>query len=83
MLQPVRHLTTRLLCRRTAPLTIKLRTFHKDYNAAREDQSLELSDGRTMGFAKYGDPEGVLAFVLHGAPGSRYEGLGLNGIAKK
>ena len=83
MLQSVRRLTTRLLGRTTSSLTVRLRAFHRDYNAAGEEQSFKLSDGRTMGFAEYGDPEGVPAFFLHGALGLRYDGLGLNDIAKK
>ena len=83
MLQSVRRLTTRLFGRTTSSLTVRLRAFHRDYNAAGEEQSFKLSDGRTMGFAEYGDPEGVPAFFLHGALGLRYDGLGLNDIAKK
>jgi len=51
--------------------------------AAREEQSFKLSDGRTMGFAEYGNLQGRPAFFLHGAPGSQYDGIGLIAIAKK
>ncbi|KAL9637421.1 MAG: hypothetical protein Q9164_002193 [Protoblastenia rupestris] len=79
----MRHLRFRLLSRLTHSRTITLRRFHKNYNAAREEQSFKLPDGRTMGFAEYGNLEGTPAFFLHGAPGSRYDGIGLIDIAKK
>lgn len=34
-------------------------------------QSLELSDGRRLGYAEFGDPHGMPAFFFHGEPGSR------------
>ena len=63
--------------------SITRRTFHKDYNAAREEQSFNLSNGRTMGFAEYGDLEGTAAFFFHGSPGSRYDGVEYCDVAKK
>lgn len=36
------------------------------------DGSLELSDGRTLGYAAYGPAEGDPLFFFHGTPGSRY-----------
>jgi pimeloyl-ACP methyl ester carboxylesterase len=35
------------------------------------DQSLQLADGRRLGFRVYGDPQGVPILFLHGTPGSR------------
>lgn len=35
------------------------------------DQTLPLRDGRNLGFAIYGDPNGKPEFFLHGLPGSR------------
>ena len=35
------------------------------------DQTLPLRDGRKLGFAIYGDPNGTPEFFLHGLPGSR------------
>jgi pimeloyl-ACP methyl ester carboxylesterase len=35
------------------------------------DQLLELTDGRTIGYATWGDPEGTPVFIGHGTPGSR------------
>lgn len=35
------------------------------------DQTLPLRDGRKLGFAIYGDPNGRPEFFLHGLPGSR------------
>jgi pimeloyl-ACP methyl ester carboxylesterase len=43
-----------------------------------EDRLLELDDGRTIGYATWGDPEGTPVFIGHGTPGSRldrYAGL--------
>jgi pimeloyl-ACP methyl ester carboxylesterase len=35
------------------------------------DQSLQLADGRRLGFRVYGDPHGAPVLFLHGTPGSR------------
>lgn len=35
------------------------------------DQTISLPDGRTLGFATFGDPAGVPVLALHGTPGSR------------
>jgi pimeloyl-ACP methyl ester carboxylesterase len=35
---------------------------------------LTLHDGRTLGYAEYGDPKGKPLFYCHGFPASRYEG---------
>jgi pimeloyl-ACP methyl ester carboxylesterase len=36
-----------------------------------EDHRFELGDGRTIGYATWGDPEGTPVFIGHGTPGSR------------
>ena len=36
-------------------------------------QTLQLRDGRILGFAVYGDPDGKTGFYLHGFPGTRLE----------
>ncbi|MFC1946554.1 alpha/beta fold hydrolase [Chloroflexota bacterium] len=36
-------------------------------------QHIRLKDGRTMGYAEYGDPDGKPAFYFHGFPGSRLD----------
>ena len=36
-----------------------------------ENQSATLADGRAIGFAEYGAPNGAPIFALHGTPGSR------------
>lgn len=38
---------------------------------AAEAASLRLPDGRRLGFAQYGDPDGQPIILLHGTPGSR------------
>jgi pimeloyl-ACP methyl ester carboxylesterase len=37
------------------------------------DKTLRLEDGRLLGYAVYGDPEGRPVFYFHGFPGSRLE----------
>lgn len=39
----------------------------------RIDETLTLGDGRTLGYAEYGDPGGTPGFYFHGHPGSRHE----------
>ena len=38
---------------------------------ARLNQTITLSDGRSLGFAEYGDPDGFVVFFMHGQPGNR------------
>lgn len=40
-------------------------------NTDRTNQTLELEDGRTLGYAEYGAEDGKPVFVFHGFPGSR------------
>jgi pimeloyl-ACP methyl ester carboxylesterase len=35
------------------------------------DNILNLSDGRRISYAEYGDPDGQPVFLVHGTPGSR------------
>jgi pimeloyl-ACP methyl ester carboxylesterase len=44
-------------------------------------QTFQLPDGRTLGYAEYGDPHGKPLFYFHGWPSSRIEYAGLNGDA--
>lgn len=39
----------------------------------RIDATLRLRDGRALGHAEYGDPDGTPGFYFHGHPGSRCE----------
>jgi pimeloyl-ACP methyl ester carboxylesterase len=39
--------------------------------AGRDERRIRLSDGRWLGFADYGDPQGMPLFAFHGTPGSR------------
>jgi pimeloyl-ACP methyl ester carboxylesterase len=39
----------------------------------RTNQRIQLKDGRSLGFAEFGDPEGKPVFVCHGFPGSRLD----------
>ena len=36
----------------------------------RTDNTIQLKDGRTLGYAEYGDPKGKPIFFFHGWPGS-------------
>ncbi len=36
-----------------------------------EDRIMRLSDGRLLGYAEFGDPDGYPVFLFHGIPGSR------------
>ena len=38
-----------------------------------DDHLLELADGRTIGYATWGDPAGTPVFIGHGTPGSRLD----------
>src|SRR5215470_16667993 len=38
------------------------------------DRTLVLQDGRTLGYAEYGEREGTPILLFHGTPGSRLEG---------
>ncbi len=38
-----------------------------------DDRLLELDDGRTVGYATWGDPDGRPVFIGHGTPGSRLD----------
>ncbi len=41
--------------------------------AAHTDETLTLPDGRMLGYAEYGAPDGEPGFYFHGHPGSRFE----------
>ena len=47
------------------------------------DQTLPLRDGRNLGFAVYGDPDGSPEFFLHGFPGSRLEARTADKVAAR
>jgi pimeloyl-ACP methyl ester carboxylesterase len=40
-----------------------------------QDNTMQLSDGRTLGFADYGSPDATPVILNHGTPGSRVLGL--------
>jgi pimeloyl-ACP methyl ester carboxylesterase len=47
----------------------------------RTQQTFQLPDGRVLGYAEYGTPQGKPLFYFHGWPSSRVEFGGLNGDA--
>ncbi len=42
-------------------------------NNDKEEKQIKLKDGRTLGYAEYGNPNGKPVFYFHGWPGSRTE----------
>jgi len=42
-------------------------------STTKSDQAIQLPDGRTLGYAEFGDPEGVPVFYIHGLPVSQLE----------
>lgn len=49
----------------------------------REDETVTLPDGRKLGYADYGDPDGKPVFFFHGWPSSRLQAAYLDGDASK
>jgi pimeloyl-ACP methyl ester carboxylesterase len=47
------------------------------------DATLTLSNGRTLGYAEHGDPDGVVAFFCHGWPSGRSQGALLDDAGKR
>lgn len=45
------------------------------------DHKIELKDGRKIGIAEYGDPNGMPIFYFHGFPGSRLEASRFHDVA--
>ena len=45
-----------------------------DQPQSREDHRIELPNGRIIGFAEYGAPDGEPVFFFHGWPSSRIQG---------
>ena len=37
-----------------------------------EQHVFKRADGRQLGFAEYGDPNGLVVLAFHGVPGARY-----------
>ena len=50
---------------------------------SRLQQALVLPDGRTLGFAEVGDPDGYPLVFLHGTPSSRLDVVGLDEAAAR
>ena len=49
-------------------------SFHSSNDIApqeKQDLTIRLADGRTLGYAEYGAPDGLPVFGFHGTPGSR------------
>lgn len=47
------------------------------------DTAIVLKDGRTLGYAEYGDPKGTPIILFHGTPGSRLCGVIFDRIAQE
>lgn len=52
-------------------------------SASTTDNILRLRDGRILGYAEYGDPDGRPLFYFHGSPGSRLEAHVADEAAKR
>ncbi len=52
-------------------------------NPPRKEQIVQLKDGRTLGYAEYGDPRGKPLFSFHGWPSSRLHAGRIDAAAKK
>ncbi len=50
--------------------------------AQTSDRSIALKDGRTLGYAEYGDSTGRPIILFHGTPGSRLAGAMFDGVAR-
>jgi len=49
----------------------------------RDSQTLKLPDGRVLGFAEYGHPQGRPVFFFHGFPTSRLEGYAADKLGRR
>lgn len=49
----------------------------------KEEEHVEIGDGRTLSFAEYGDPDGRPVLFFHGWPSSRYQAAYLDPLAKE
>ncbi len=47
------------------------------------NQTISLRDGRVLGYAEYGDPDGRLIFEFHGNPSSRFGSMLFDEAARK
>ncbi|CAK7203798.1 hypothetical protein SEUCBS139899_006546 [Sporothrix eucalyptigena] len=50
---------------------------------SRDSQTVTLPDGRTLGFAEYGAPDGHPVIYNHGFPSNRLEGSAVDKLAKR
>ncbi|KAK6507979.1 hypothetical protein TWF481_006399 [Arthrobotrys musiformis] len=72
--------TTPLLSRALSASTTTSTPAHPTFTVS-ESQKFILPDGRTLGFAEYGHPNGFPFFVFHGFPSSRIEAYPLDRLA--
>ncbi|KFY10018.1 hypothetical protein V492_05254 [Pseudogymnoascus sp. VKM F-4246] len=50
---------------------------------ARQNQTFTLPDGRKLGYAEYGDPDGTPLLYFHGYPSCRLEAFPIDDMARK
>ncbi|CAN6674577.1 hypothetical protein TRVA0_057S00320 [Trichomonascus vanleenenianus] len=51
--------------------------------SGKEDQTISLPDGRTLGYAEYGSQTGYPLLYFHGYPSSRLEGRAMDDVARR
>ena len=59
-----------------APLAVvamdRIVTTDRPAGSDRTSRTVRLADGRRIGYAEYGDPQGASVLAIHGTPGSRF-----------
>jgi pimeloyl-ACP methyl ester carboxylesterase len=73
-------LTAQILSRRYASSIPSTRKLTLDDH---ENQAFSLPDGRILGYAEYGNPDGFPMFAFHGFPSSRLEMSPIDKIARR
>lgn len=52
---------------------VQVSTMDKVISSSSNDETIQLHDGRMLGYTEYGSPQGKTIFYFHGHPGSRFE----------
>ena len=60
-----------------------IRAAHRGFAATGSGRTIRLRDGRSLGYAEYGDPKGHPIFHFHGWPSSRLDARVFAGVAAR